>query len=148
MNVLKIVLSLAAALLVFGCGQDTQSRDDVPPQTPSIVPRSDDSAYPQAGVRAEPTLTDRNYWTRIEWYRNPESDIASYRVRRWSEQVSASEAPIVADLSLGVDLLDSYILSWIDRGDDQFGGTANLLAPNDQGLTRGYWWQVQAIDTA
>jgi len=113
-----------------------------------MVPRSDDAIYPQAGVRAEPTTTDRNYWTRIEWYRNPETDLSSYRVRRWSEQTTAAEAPIIVDLSLGVDLVDQFVLYWIDRGNDQFGGPANLLAPNDQGLTRGYWWQVQAVDTA
>lgn len=147
MKFLRVLCLFAAVAAVIGCGQDTESRDDIPPQTPNMVPRSDDSVYPQAGVRPEPTLTDRNYWTRIEWYRNPENDLASYRVRRWSEHTTAAEAPIIADLTLGVELVDQYILNWIDRGVDQFGGDANLLAPVD-GDTRGYWWQVQAQDTA
>jgi hypothetical protein len=148
MNVLKFLLIVVFAWLFVNCGEDTESRDNVPPQTPVMRPRSDDAVYPQEGVRAEATTNDRNYWTRIEWFRNPETDVQSYRVRRWSEQVSSDDAPIVADLALNVDLIDDFVLYWIDRGDDQFGGPVNLLAPNDQGLTRGYWWQVQAVDTA
>jgi len=135
------------ALLLWGCGEDTQSADDIPPQQPVVVPRTDDGAYPQSGVRAEPTTAERFYWVRIEWYRNTEDDLESYRVRRWSERTIAEEAPIIADLSLDVDLIDAPVLFWVDRGDDQFGDPANLLAPID-GSTRGYWWQVQAVDTA
>ncbi len=148
MNHLRNLIILgAAALLVWSCGEDTLSADDVPPQRPVVVPRTDDDAYPQAGVRAEPTSAERFYWVRIEWYRNSEGDLSSYRVRRWSEGTVASEAPIIADLSPDVDLLDNPILFWVDRGDDQFGDPANLLAPTE-GFTRGYWWQVQAVDTA
>lgn len=143
-----MLLSSLAVFLLSGCGEDTQSRDDVAPQKPIMLTRSDDVVYPQSGVRPEPTLTDRNYWTRIEWFRNPEDDLGGYRVRRWSEQTTAEEAPIIADLAMDVDLIDQFVLYWIDRGEDQFGDPANLLAPNDQGLTRGYWWQVQAKDTA
>lgn len=148
MRTLRILLLfVAAALLMWGCGEDTESQDDVPPQRPVMVPRTDDAAYPQAGIRAEPTTAERFYWVRLEWYRNPEDDVSGYRVRRWSEQTVADEAPIMADLSLNVDLIDQPILFWVDRGDDQFGDPANLLAPVE-GFTRGYWWQVQATDTA
>lgn len=143
-----LILACFVTIMISSCGEDTESRDDVPPQKPIIVSRSADVNYPQAGVRAEPTTSDDNYWTRIEWYRNPEDDLSGYRVKRWSEQTVASEGPIVADLAMNVDLNDQFILSWVDRGEDQFGDPANLLAPNDQGLTRGYWWQVQAYDTA
>lgn len=147
-TVRQVMFAALAAFLMLSCGEDTASRDDVPPQRPLMVPRSNDAIYPQAGIRPEPTRTDRNYWTRVEWYRNPEDDLSGYRVRRWYEHTTADEAPIVADLAIGVDLIDQFVLFWIDRGEDQFGDPANLLAPNDQGLTRGYWWQVQAYDTA
>lgn len=148
MRYLYIIFLVCFAVMFMSCGQDTESRDDVPPQQPNMVPRSDDAIYPQAGVRPEPTLTDRNYWTRIEWFRNPEDDLSGYRVRRWAENTSSSEAPIVADLALDVQLPDNFVLFWIDRGNDQFGDPANLLAPDDQGITHGFWWQVQAYDTA
>lgn len=149
MNYIRFLMPVILALLFAGgCGEDTESRDDVPPQRPQMVPRTNDVIYPQAGIRPEPTQTDRNYWTRIEWYRNPEDDLAGYRVRRWSEHTTSDEAPIIEDLAMDVDLLDQFVLYWVDQGNDQFGDPANLLSPNDQGLTRGYWWQVQAYDTA
>lgn len=145
LNVLIVAFSLASLL---GCGEDTESRDDVAPQVPVMVDRSDDADYPQAGVRAEPTPSETNYWVRLEWYRNPEDDIQGYRVRRWHEHDNANEGYVVADLVIGVDVLNDEIISWVDRGNDQFGSPAHLLSPNDQGTMRGYWWQVLAYDTA
>lgn len=144
-----LLSSLLAALwlIILGCGGDSVSQDDVPPQRPIWVQRSSDEAYAQTGIRAEPVLSDRSYWVRLEWQRNPEEDLQGYRVRRWSEYTSLSEGPIIADLTVGLELIDGPILTWIDRGLDENGSNANLLAPLD-GMTRGYWWAIQAYDTA
>lgn len=141
-------LLLLALVCLTGCGEDTESNDNIPPQAPVLVERSDDASYPQAGIRAEPTPSENSYWVRLEWYRNPEPDVIGYRVRRWPEQSNALEGIIVADLALGVEISDTDILGWVDRGFDQSGNPSNLLAPNDQGSMRGYWWQVLAYDTA
>ncbi|MBK6766599.1 MAG: hypothetical protein IPG71_09885 [bacterium] len=147
-NLLVSLAILFGLVFVCGCGEDTLSRDDVAPQVPVMVERSDDASYPQTGVRAEPTPSESNYWVRVEWYRNPEDDIQGYRVRRWSEHDNSNEGYVVADLVVGVDVVDNDIISWVDRGNDHFGSPARLLAPNDQGSMRGYWWQVLAYDTA
>lgn len=144
----RVLVALSSVILMVGCGEDTESRDDVSPQKPVLVARSDDASYPQAGIRAEPTPTSSNYWVRVEWYRNPEDDIQGYRIRRWSEQENSNDGYVVADLVVGIDIGNEEILSWVDRGNDQLGGTARLLAPNDQGSMRGYWWQILAYDTA
>ncbi|MCB9357809.1 MAG: hypothetical protein H6508_00790 [Calditrichaeota bacterium] len=143
----SILISLAL-LFLAGCGEDTQSTDNVPPQAPIMVERSDDSIYPQAGVRAEPTPDESNYWVRVEWYRNPEPDVVGYRISRWSEQSTSLNATVVGDVAVGVEIPDTEILSWVDRGFDGFGNPTNALAPNDQGSMRGYWWHVLAYDTA
>ncbi|MCC6477051.1 hypothetical protein IT157_08345 [bacterium] len=140
-------LLATAWLLILGCGGDSQSRDDIPPQKPIWVQRSSDQAYAQSGIRPEPVNSDRAHWVRLEWQRNPEEDLEGYRVRRWSEHTNLTESPIIADLTVGLELVDGQILSWIDRGLDENGTNADLLAPLN-GMTRGYWWVIQAYDTA
>lgn len=148
MKVLTLFVLVCVFAVFVGCGDDTESTDNIPPQNPVLVPRSDDASYPQSGIRAEPTPSESNYWVRLEWYRNTEPDVVGYRVRRWHEHTGSNDAITVADVAVGVEIPDTEILSWVDRGFDQFGNPSNALAPNDQGTMRGYWWQVLAYDTA
>lgn len=147
-SVLPLLLVL---VLVAGCGQDTSSRDDIAPSAPVWIPRYADDAYAQQGIRAEPVTDPRDHWVRLEWYANPEPDVVTYRVRRISETEPLSRrGSIVKDLRLGVDL--EYGQSrywWIDRGDNPDEGTRDNLAPDQTtGQSRGYYWTLEAFDSA
>jgi hypothetical protein len=136
-------LWLVASLLISGCGQDQSSRDDIAPSAPVWIPRSADDAYPQEGIRADTVSDDRQHRVRLEWYANPESDVAIYRIIRISEQDSnPNHHPPVKDLRLGNEIaFGQPRYSWVDASD--------YLSPDvSTGQSRGYFWEIQAIDTA
>ena len=147
-------LCLCTALyLLAGCGEDETSRDDIAPASPVPVVRSADNIYAQSGIRPQPTYLDNQYTVRIEWYANPEPDVAGYRMWRRREDEATAEHRIIRDLRYGVNLARAPILSWIDAGDDYLGFPANLLAPNqnveeDSLSTHGFYWYIEAYDTA
>ena len=149
--VFMFAVSLVVFLLISGCGQNESSKDDIAPSAPVWISRSDDYAYPQQGIRAEPVSDDRQHRVRLEWYANPESDVATYRVIRIAEQdTNPNHHPPVKDLRLGYDLpLGQARYSWVDEGYDPNYNTNNNLDPNPvDGQSRGFWWELQAIDTA
>lgn len=144
------VLMIAFCVWIAGCGEDETPVDDVAPTTPVWVERSPDNVYPQAGIRAEPVQASSFYWVRLEWFANPEPDILGYRMLRVSEFGDVERPFVAADLRLGIDLepgLDRYF--WVDNGDSIADIPTNLLAPNpEDGTTRGYYWTIEAYDTA
>jgi hypothetical protein len=154
---LSAVLFLFLALvLVTGCGQDQSSKDDIPPSAPVWLVRSADDSYPQQGIRAEPVQNDlmhqgnNEHFVRLEWYANPESDVVTYRVWRVGEHDTPQHHAPVKDLRLGVDVAEGQsTYFWVDKGDDPNSGTFNNLAPDEStGQSRGYYWELQAIDSA
>jgi hypothetical protein len=142
-------LGLIISLSFCGCGRDQNTRDDIPPSKPVIVPRSADDVLAQQGIRAEPVQRDVLHWVRLEWYPNPEGDVTGYRMYRTAEFDPPLQHVIIADLRVGIDLpSDASIYSWIDKGDDENGYPMDMLAPDSVGLSRGYYWEVLAYDEA
>jgi len=162
MNKWLYYLTPAACLVLIvmglsGCGQDQTSRDDVAPSAPVWIPRTPDNGLAQQGIRAEPVQNDgahrndNSHWVRLEWYANPESDVTTYRVWRISEtDPDPRDHYVVKDLRLGVDLdegLSRYY--WVDKGDNPNDQTTNNLAPDQTtGQSRGFYWELQAVDSA
>jgi hypothetical protein len=146
------VLFFLAVWLLLGCGENSTSRDDLPPSRPRWVERSADNGYPQQGIRPEPTESDAHYWVRVEWYANPEPDVVEYRISRFREFEPIFTRYSVADLVVGENPETPYgaiRYSWVDRGDSAFGTPANVLAPDpDTRETRGYFWLIDALDSA
>jgi hypothetical protein len=141
---------LAAALLISGCGNDSSSSDNQPPSTPRLVAHTSDSDYAQFGIRAEPVANESVYLVRVEWYANPEPDVAGYRIWRVNEFGEPRRHYVVKDLRMNTDLIPGRaVYSYIDQGDSLDGMQANLLTPDSlTGESRGYYWEVQAYDTA
>ncbi|HEY3296652.1 MAG TPA: hypothetical protein VGL38_14570 [bacterium] len=149
-----LVLALA---LLSGCGQDQSSKDDLAPSAPRWVDRSADNMYAQQGIRAEPVQNDLGHpnsdyhWVHLEWYANPESDVTTYRVWRISEtEQNPLRHYVIKDLRVGLDLPEGQsIFSWVDRGENPNDGSQDNLAPDETtGQSRGFYWEIQAIDSA
>ena len=135
-------------LSVSGCGEDSSSKDDLAPQPPIPIARSDDGIYPQRGVRPEPTSNPDNYWMRIEWERNTETDVKGYIVRRGPVDPTLGNHYPVSQLEYGFELSSHPDVTehfWIDTGKDNFNQSSNLLSPS-LGETRDYFWQIAAYD--
>ena len=147
------ILLFGLALAMCGCGQDSSSEDDIPPQAPIIIPRSDDAVYPQQGVRPEPVpsspgQSSQNYWVRVEWQRNPEPDVKGYYVWRGSVDPTMGTTYRVADLEYPIDLPVGAGVTqhfWIDVGNGSTTNSRDVLAPI-LGEPRDYFWMVQAFD--
>lgn len=142
-----VLASLAGLLLLTGCGGDQSTRDDLAPSKPTLVQRSSDREYPQRGIRAEPVQLDGLHYVRVEWYANPEPDIAGYRIYRGGEWEPLQRYP-VDDIGLDELETDGDRYFWIDKGVDYNGIPADLLAPDSTGMSRGYYWWVVAYDEA
>jgi hypothetical protein len=140
---------LAAALL-GGCGEDQTAGDDLPPSKPIWVERSADDVYPQRGIRAQPVSSDVQHHVRLEWYANPEPDVSHYVIVRAPEDWGPRPGYVVADLQIGVDLEAGQAkYAWVDNGNGTDGAPLDLLAPDpESGFSRGYYWVLQASDTA
>jgi hypothetical protein len=131
-----------------GCGEDSSSADDLAPQPPLVIARSDDGIYPQSGIRPEPTSSAENYWMRIEWERSPETDVKGYIIRRGSINPEEGTTYPVSQLEYGLDLSDNPTVTehyWIDTGRDNFSSPSNLLRPI-LGEPQDYFWQIAAYD--
>jgi hypothetical protein len=138
-----IVLSALTAWLLIGCGENSNSRDNVPPSRPHWVERSADNEYPQQGIRPEPTEGDAHYWVHLEWYANPEPDVVEYRILRWRENTDYVTRVAAADLLVGENPETPYgatRYSWVDRSD-------NLGPDPETRATRGYFWVLEALDS-
>jgi hypothetical protein len=141
------IFVVSLPLMMSGCGEDSSSKDDIAPQKPIVVPRSDDAIYPQQGVRPEPSPSAASYWVRVEWQRNPEPDVKGYNV--WRGSIDPTEGTLyrVADLEYGFELSNAPGVTqhfWIDVGNGA-AGALNLLAPV-LGEPQNYFWQIQAFD--
>lgn len=134
-------------LSVCGCGEDSSSVDDLAPQPPVPIERSNDGSYPQTGIRPEPTPNSNLYKMRIEWYANSETDVAGYIIRRGSvDPAEGSTYPLV-QLPYAYDPYETEYF-WIDTGLDNLGTPgANMLRPL-LGEPRDYFWQIAAYDEA
>ena len=143
------ILMLTAALLA-GCGENQTAGDDLPPSHPVWVERSTDDVYPQRGIRAEPVVDERLHVVRLEWYANPEPDVMGYRILRAPEDGDPNRGYVVADLRFGSDIeAGQERYAWLDNGDSTGGTRRDLLAPDPEtNITRGYYWTLQAYDTA
>jgi hypothetical protein len=130
-------------LAFYGCGENSSSEDDIAPQKPVIMPRSDDGAYPQQGVRPEPSQSWDNYWVKVEWQRNPETDVKGYSIWRGTYNYLDGRRYRIDDVEFGSSS-GSAVYSWIDVGEGT-GGADNILAPilNEP---QEYFWQIQAYD--
>jgi len=139
-----------AATLFGGCGEDQTAGDDLPPSKPLWVARSADDVYPQRGIRAQPVSSDAQHHVRLEWYGNPEPDVGRYVIVRKPEEFGPLNGYAVADLRIGVDLEAGQAqYAWVDVGDTTGGAPLDLLAPHPEtGFSRGYYWMLQAFDTA
>lgn len=138
-------------LLSIGCGENQSSQDNVPPAVVRWVAASADDVYPQQGIRADTTSSDRVYRVVLEWIRSPETDVlegGGYRLYRTPENAPEEAHYLIADLRYGVNLNSEPIQTFVDIGDDPLGGGFNMLAPNDAGRTLGYHWEIQAYDAA
>jgi hypothetical protein len=142
-----LFLLVTLSMVISGCGQDSSSEDDIAPQKPIIVPRSDDAIYPQRGVRPEPSQNSEDYWVRVEWQRNPEPDVKGYSIWRGTYNYLEGRRYRIADLEYGFHLPTAPEVtshSWVDVGNGT-GGARNLFAPI-LGEPQDYFWQIQAVD--
>jgi hypothetical protein len=133
------ILLLFCLLLLAGCGQDQSTRDNLPPSGPRII-----------GASAEPVSSDAWHFVRLEWYGNPEPDVAGYRIWRVAEWTDQNQRYVIKDLRVGPSGdLDAGLVryAWVDEGDTTNGQSLNMLGPDpENGESRGYFWQVQAYD--
>jgi hypothetical protein len=143
---------LAFGFWIVGCGTNESSHDDIAPSPPTWVSASPDDVYPQQGIRADTTASDRTYRVRVEWQQSGEPDVidgGGYIIYRRPEWWDAANRYVVADLRYGVNLVPSSVLSWTDTGDDAQGNHSNLMAPDpDTDSTRGYYWEIRAYDNS
>jgi hypothetical protein len=142
---LFIVITLPLGM--GGCGEDSSSEDDIAPQKPVIIQRSDDGAYPQQGVRPEPSQNPEDYWVKLEWQRNPETDVKGYSIWRGTFNYLEGRRYRIADLEYGFHLPTAPGVTrhtWIDVGNGT-GGARDLLAPI-LGEPQPYFWMIQAFD--
>ncbi len=152
---IRVILLVWIILWLTGCGSDETSRDDLAPVKPQWIPRTGDHILAQRGIRAEPSFSSASstpeYSVRLEWYANPEDDLAGYRIWRVSETAAdLSRYYIAKDLRRGVDFELGYATySWVDKGDSMIYTGQNMLAPDiTTGDTRGYYWALEAYDEA
>lgn len=134
------VVTLLLAILAAGCGGDSEDADTTPPVAPTLKPRSADSLYAQTGIRPEAGVTDREYFIRVEWYRNREEDLAGYYVYRHGESDTEFPQTPLDNLILGQDISfyeDPYFIDY---------DTGNLQPDEMTGETRGYYYAVRAYD--
>jgi hypothetical protein len=145
-------LLIVSAMVLWGCGENSSSHDDLPPSRPHWIPRSGDDIPAQQGIRPEPTESNAHYWVHVEWYANPEPDVAGYQIWRLDEGHPLHDRYVVADLRVGMNPetpAGASRYSWVDRGDSASGAPLNVLAPDIQTRdTRGYFWLIVAYDTA
>lgn len=135
---LVIVLLLQA--LALGCVPEGEERDTTPPTAPILKSRSVDSLYAETGIRPEPGTDVRSYWIRLEWYRNPEEDLAGYLVYRRGEYDAEFPQTSIGNLILGQNLSPSIDPYFVDLDSPN-------LQPNDtSGDSRGYCYVVRAYD--
>jgi hypothetical protein len=139
---LFVVVTLPLAM--GGCGEDSSSQDDIAPQKPIVVPRSDDGIYPQEGVRPEPSQSSSDYWVKVEWQRNPETDVKGYYVWRGAFNYLEGRRYRFADLDNLPSAPSITRYSWIDIGTG-LGGAHHVLAPV-LGEPQDFFWQIQAFD--
>jgi hypothetical protein len=79
------VMMLSAGLL--SCVPDPELPQ---PRRPQFVPKSSDTARVERGIRAVPGQNA----IRLEWFRNPERDLAGYRIFRTNEVATDTALPI------------------------------------------------------
>jgi hypothetical protein len=139
-GILVGVVAVLFAALVAGCGQDSEDADTTPPVAPVLKPRSLDSLYAETGIRPEPGTTPREYFIRIEWYRNREEDLAGYYVYRRGELATEFPQTPLDNLIVGQDISPYEDPHFIDYD------TENLAPDEMTGETRGYYYAVQAYD--
>ena len=130
-------------LIFWGCGEDLTPTDSTPPSRPVIIPRSDETVFIEEGIDAEPGNTDQDYWIRIEWEWNTESDLFGYYVYRMDERDSLSHFNRIVDLRVGVNLLRELhpIPYYIDQ-------SSTLVPDLITGESHGFYYYVRAYDTS
>lgn len=130
-------------LVFLGCGKNLSPEDTTPPSRPAIIPRSDETAFVEQGIDADPGTGDQSYWIRIEWEWNSESDLFGYNVCRMDERDSLGQFVQIADLRVGVNLI---------RGTDPapfYVDQSPVLVPDQiTGASHGFYYYIRAYDTA
>jgi len=143
MNVRALFMAVIAwipLLYLSGCVPEGEDVDTTPPAQPILKPRSVDSLYAETGIRPEAVTDARNYWIRIEWYRNPEEDLKGYAIYRRGENESDFPETPIGQLIIGQNLSPTAEPYFVDRD------TWNLQPNDTTGDTRGYWYAVRAYD--
>ena len=130
-------------LIFCGCGEDLTPTDSTPPTRPAIIPRSDESVFLEEGIDAESGNTDQDYWIRIEWEWNTESDLFGYYVYRMDERDSLNQFVRIVDLRIGVNLLRE--LHPIPFYSDQ---DPTLVPDLITGESHGFYYYIRAYDTS
>jgi hypothetical protein len=137
------IFLIASTAVFLGCGKDLSPEDTTPPSPPAIIPRSDEIAFVEQGIDADPGTGDQSYWIRIEWEWNSESDLFGYKIYRMDERDSLGQFAQIADLRVGVNLLRETdpIPFYVDQ--------SPVLVPDQiTGASHGFYYSVRAYDTA
>jgi hypothetical protein len=107
---------------------------------PVLKPHSVETDYAETGIRPEAVTDPRNYWIRLDWYRNYEDDLGGYQVYRHAEDETEFPTTPIGNLILRLNLSPNIDPYFIDMD------TWNLQPNDTTGETRGYWYAVRAYD--
>ena len=137
------MLLVPIAIIYIGCGEDLAPEDSTPPTAPQLVPKSSESQFLQQGIDSEPGNSEQDYWIRLEWEWNSESDLTGYYVYRMDERDSLGGYPFnrIKNLRVGFELrreLDQ-VPYYIDQDP--------VLRPDQStGFSHGFYYYVRAYD--
>jgi hypothetical protein len=136
------MLILLPILVIYsGCGEDLTPEDTTPPDRPIIIPKSPENQFVQEGIDSEPGNSDQDYWIRIEWEWNDESDLWGYHIYRWDERDTLGSFEYIRDQRLGVDLRreDDPVPYYIDQDP--------IIRPDQtSGFSHGFYYFIRAYD--
>ena len=140
-NCWRISVLLPILVLYSSCGEDLTPEDTTPPAPPIIIPKSPETQFIQEGIDSEPGNSDQDYWIRIEWEWNEESDLLGYYIYRWDERDTLGSFEQIRDQRLEVNLRreDDPVPYYTDQ--------APILQPDQiTGFSHGFYYFIRAYD--